>query len=391
MPELSSKQSITLSSEASFSRGSQAPLISKSTSPNFSKSNSQLFLLFTYRGEDDRNQDMISYFQIVDTLQISFNGNKNQKMGIQKEQEDAFLKISGRLKDKEDDEGRTEAIGAGVTQELINIFEKRDLTTISSIYVEAFLNFLIPYHEDLRNTIYLENQSYLGLFRLLNHKIIEVVRLAIRSIGSLFLCGLLGIKNTEPNLHFEIIESFSGDKKLFTPFKKAKDKQTKDDSSICIGILFHAKEIPEKNTRLAIIIHLISIVNDPNKWVKESSIEAISYLALNQKNFKQIMNDIDIKAITKDLMTECNGSEKQNKQLQIVDSLLTIFETRDLNRITLPYVDVILKLSESNDETVKLLYSKKLCPQLLRLLDHTINEVIRYSITSIANIINLGT
>ncbi|KAA6395758.1 MAG: hypothetical protein EZS28_008713 [Streblomastix strix] len=104
------------------------------------------------------------------------------------------------------------------------------------------------------------------------------------------------------------------------------------------------------------------------------------------------MNGIDIKAITKDLMTEYNGSEMQNQQLQkIVNSLLTIFETRDLNRITLPYVDVILKLSESNDETVKLLYSKKLYPQPLSLLDHTVNEVIRYSITSIANIINLGT
>ncbi|KAA6391478.1 MAG: hypothetical protein EZS28_012998 [Streblomastix strix] len=76
---------------------------------------------------------------------------------------------------------------------------------------------------------------------------------------------------------------------------------------------------------------------------------------------------------------------------KIVNSHLTIFETRDLNRITLPDVYVILKLSESYDETVKLLYSKKLYPQLLRFLDHTVNEVIRYSITSIANIINLGT
>ncbi|KAA6391477.1 MAG: hypothetical protein EZS28_012997 [Streblomastix strix] len=237
-------------------------------------------------------------------------------MRIQKEREDALLKITGRLKDKEDDEGRTEAICAEVTQELINIFEKLDLTTISSIYIDAFVIILIQYPLDLLNTIYQKNQSYLGLFRLLNHKSNEVVHLAFISIGSLFLCGLLGIKNTEPNFYFEIIESFSEDKQLFTLFKKAKDKQIKDDSSICIGILYNTKEIPEKHTRQAVIIHFISIFKDPDKWVKESSIDAISYLALSQENFKEIMNGIDIKAITKDLMTEYNGSEKQNKQLQ---------------------------------------------------------------------------
>ncbi|KAA6400352.1 MAG: hypothetical protein EZS28_004121 [Streblomastix strix] len=142
-------------------------------------------------------------------------------MRILKEQKDVLLKITGRLKDKEDDEGKTEAIGAGITKELINIFEKRNLITISSIYVDAFLIILIPYPQDLINTIYQKNQLYLGLFRLPNHKSNEVVHLAFRSIGSLFLCGLLGIKNTEPNLHFEIIESFSGDKKLFTLFKNA--------------------------------------------------------------------------------------------------------------------------------------------------------------------------
>ncbi|KAA6400353.1 MAG: hypothetical protein EZS28_004122 [Streblomastix strix] len=76
------------------------------------------------------------------------------------------------------------------------------------------------------------------------------------------------------------------------------------------------KKYQKKNTRQAVIIHLISNDNDPDKWVKESSIEAISYLALNQENFKEIMNDIDIKAITKDLMTKYNGSDKQNHQLQ---------------------------------------------------------------------------
>ncbi|KAA6363671.1 MAG: hypothetical protein EZS28_040802, partial [Streblomastix strix] len=164
--------------------------------------------------------EIINYRPIVAILKLHRKGNQEQKIQIQKQQEDALLKINDKFKDKEDDEGRNDAISAGVTQELVNIFEKRDLTTISPIYVDAFLNILIPFSLGNRNQVYIKKSPYPGLFRILEHNDIEVVRLSIRSIGSMLICGLIGVQGAEPNLHYESIDSFNGIKKLFSLFKK---------------------------------------------------------------------------------------------------------------------------------------------------------------------------
>ncbi|KAA6357999.1 MAG: hypothetical protein EZS28_046474 [Streblomastix strix] len=201
-----------------------------------------------------------------------------------KQQEIELLKIISKFKDKEDDEGRTNAINSGVTEELSNIFETRDLPSITHPYIYSFFCITFSYPWELRNQIYIKKNPYPGLFRLFDHQENEVVRLAIRSIASILLCGLLDIIDSEPNLHFESIESFNGINKLFSLFKKTKDKQTKDVSSICIGRLFHAKQIPDKNITQEVITHLKSIISDTDDWTKISSIKAIQYLARNEVN-----------------------------------------------------------------------------------------------------------
>ncbi|KAA6378574.1 MAG: hypothetical protein EZS28_025900, partial [Streblomastix strix] len=373
--------------------------------------------------EEQQSQEIdiiIDYKKLVEILKIPLKGNKEQKINIQKQQENELLKIICKFKNKEDNEGRTDVINSGLTEELSDIFESRDLSIITPPYIEAFLCVSFPYPWELRNQIYIKKNPYPGLFRLFDHQENEVVLLAIRSFGSILLCGLLNIQDSEPNIHFESIELLNRINKLFSLFKETKDKQTKDASSICIGRLFHAKEISDINIQKEVITHLKSIISDTDKCVKVSSIDAISYLALNQENYIEIMKGIDLKSIAEELRNPFRDSLEQKKEIQskqeekcnllnvilegrnddelrktiinsgIVDSLFFIFDTRDLSSITAPYVDVIQQLTLGSDEVRLLLYSKKPYPYLLRLLNHSDNEVLEQTINSINNILLAG-
>ncbi|KAA6401905.1 MAG: hypothetical protein EZS28_002572, partial [Streblomastix strix] len=374
--------------------------------------------------EEQKSQEpqlIIDYKQIVAILKIPIKGSKEQKIHFQKQQESECVKITNRLKDKDDDEGRNDAITAGVTEELSNIFGIHELSTITQPFVEAFLSVTFPFSWEKRNQIYIKKSPYPGLFRILEHKDIEVVRLAIRSIGSMLICGLIGVQGAEPNLHYESIDSFNGIKKLFSLFKKTKDKQTKDVSSICIGILFHAKEILDKNIRQEVISHLKSIVNDPDKWTKESSIGAISYLALNQENYNEIMKGLNFKAISSLIGKHyVSSAEQRQKILQqqyeksnllcgmlqgrkdnelrqqlinsgLVESLFYIFLTRDLESISITFPNLFFNLLvPSSDEIVLQIYSKKPYLHLIRLTTHFDNEIVLLALYSIQNILLSG-
>ncbi|KAA6355404.1 MAG: hypothetical protein EZS28_049069, partial [Streblomastix strix] len=306
-------------------------------------------------------------------------------------------------------------------QVLSNIFETRDLSTITPPFIEAFQCVTSQCSLELINLIYIKKNPYPGLFRLLEHIQFEIVLLAIRSIGSMLLCGLNGFKDSEPNLHFESIESINGIKKFFSLFKKTKDKQLKDKLSICIGILFHAKEISDINIQKEVISHLKSIIDDSDELTRDSSILAIACLARNQENRAEIMKGINMKSIVEKLRKPYEGTLEQKKEIQnkqegkcnllnmildvrndddlrktiinsgIVDSLFFIFDTRDLSSITFPYISVIQQLSaDCSDEVKLLLYSKKPYPYLLRLLNHSDNEVLEQTINSIHNILLAG-
>ncbi|KAA6378573.1 MAG: hypothetical protein EZS28_025899 [Streblomastix strix] len=249
-----------------------------------SSSISQPIQLIPQIKEEQQSQEIdiiIFYKKVVEILKIPIKGNKEQKINIQKQQENELLKIVSKFKDNEIDEQRMPAIEAGVTEELSKIFENRDLSTITPPFVESFqwIVYVLP---EIKILIYSRKNPYPGLFRLLEHKDNEVVYHSLHSIASMLYLGTDEIKDSEQNLHFESIESFNGINKLFSLFKKTKDKQTKDASSICIGRLFHAQEIPDINMKQEVISHLKSIINDADKWVRESSIDAIVYLGRNQ-------------------------------------------------------------------------------------------------------------
>ncbi|KAA6364430.1 MAG: hypothetical protein EZS28_040043, partial [Streblomastix strix] len=235
--------------------------------------------------------------KILEVLKLPLDGSEQHNKRTIQLQVSECLNITNRLKDKDDSEQRNEIVNSGITQQLSTIFEKRDLSTISQSFVQAYLCITFPYPWELRNQIYLKKNPYPGLFRLLDHDDIEVVHLAIRSIASLLVCGLNGILNTEVNQHFEAVVACDGINKTFSLFKQTKYPHIKHTSAICIGRLFHSKEIIDKVIKQEVIQHLQSIVNDSDKWTRESAKDALSYLAQNSENRQEIMKSINLKSI----------------------------------------------------------------------------------------------
>ncbi|KAA6388189.1 MAG: hypothetical protein EZS28_016284 [Streblomastix strix] len=78
--------------------------------------------------------------------------------------------------------------------------------------------------------------------------------------------------------------------------------------------------------------------------------------------------------------------------IEVADSLLFVFETRDLQTITKPISDSIFQLTvPCSDELKLILHDLKPYPNLLRLLNHQDSKVFKDTILSISNILHAGT
>ncbi|KAA6376357.1 MAG: hypothetical protein EZS28_028115 [Streblomastix strix] len=75
----------------------------------------------------------------------------------------------------------------------------------------------------------------------------------------------------------------------------------------------------------------------------------------------------------------------------IVDSLLKILSTWELDNITQPYIDALTSFTyPSNFEIIQQLIQKKSLPTLLRLFEHEDENIIKRAINAIDNIIYYG-
>ncbi|KAA6352981.1 MAG: hypothetical protein EZS28_051492, partial [Streblomastix strix] len=226
---------------------------------------------------------------------------------------------------------------------------------------------------------------------------------------------------SDPHPHYESLQQCDGIKKIFALFQKNGSKYSRDRSALCIGYLFKARFIADPIMRQEIINHLKSLLNDSNARVKGRAKDALKYLAQNDTNRSEILNEQEFKRIEQELKQPIEGTQEQQKNITqrqetdllllsstiedrndnelkkriipsgIVESLLAIFINRDLNSITRTYSLAFFYLTNpSSDEVIHLLLEKKPYTGLIHLVEHTDDLVASDAIASIINILQTG-
>ncbi|KAA6387839.1 MAG: hypothetical protein EZS28_016632, partial [Streblomastix strix] len=353
--------------------------------------------------------EAIDYAKVIEILKIPFVGSEIEKKSILNEQENVCQQLIAKFKDIDDDEEREISIEAGVTEELTIIIESRDLTTITATIIEALEYLTYPASYEIRQLLFEKKNPYPGLLRLLDHKNSDVVLRAITTIGSILNGGIGSTNDEEQNPHFQSVEECGGIQKLFSLFLTTSIKIIKDRAAVSFGRLFKACAIADKEMQQSIISHLKSITSDADEWARSNSILTINFLAQNEDNYTEIMKGFDPLTVIQDLRLPIAGNEEERKQIQhkknldcvllqliiykveddntilenlieagIIEALLYLFETQDLNMISSASVkifDKIQSLAETLIEQLK--KEKKYYPSILRLLRSSDLEVLQ--------------
>ncbi|KAA6357314.1 MAG: hypothetical protein EZS28_047159, partial [Streblomastix strix] len=209
-------------------------------------------------------------------------GTQEQIQSIIEMQEMDCKLLSQQLEDRYDDEFRGNIIDSGVAEGLQFIFENRELNLISRPLSYVFFDLTSPASDKIRLQLY-EIQPFLGLIRLLEHSDILVVVDAIHSLFNILASGAETAPRTEPHPQFDDLSSWNGIEKIFQLFRRNLDKNSKNISSFCIGIIFRAKEFADQTMGLEIISHLKSLLSDQDVLIKETAKFALKDLAQNEE------------------------------------------------------------------------------------------------------------
>ncbi|KAA6384417.1 MAG: putative NEK/NEK2 protein kinase, partial [Streblomastix strix] len=358
--------------------------------------------------------------RIEQDLKQPIEGTQEQQKNSTQRQETDLLLLSSVLEDREDDELRKRIISSGIIESLLIIFTTRDLNSITQTYSCAFIYLTHPSSVEIK-LLLLQKKPYPGLFRLIEHTNLNVASDAIISIFNIQLSGSNTTPESDPHPHYESLQESDGIMKIFALFQKNKSKYSRNRSALCIGFLFRAREITDPIMRQEIINHLNSLLSVSDAWVKENAKVALKYLAQNEANRSEILNETVLKKIEQDLKQPIEGTQEQRKSIHqrqetallllssvlegrndndlrkriissgIVESLLLIFITRDINSITRTYLLAFFDLTTpSSDEIRLLIYNKKPFPGLIRLLEHTDYLIASDAIISILFILNSG-
>ncbi|KAA6395534.1 MAG: putative AGC family protein kinase [Streblomastix strix] len=161
--------------------------------------------------------------------------------------------------------------------------QQKELSQITLGYSDAFCDLTAPSSDEVKQQIYNKN-PYPALVRLLEHSNVEIVKSIIVSINNILLGGTKTTPDTQPHPHFNSFQACDGIQQIYSLFQQNRDKETKDRAAICIGILFRAKEIKDKQMGKDIIGHLKTLVTDSDDWMKNESKWELRGLAQNAVN-----------------------------------------------------------------------------------------------------------
>ncbi|KAA6398514.1 MAG: hypothetical protein EZS28_005964 [Streblomastix strix] len=326
---------------------------------------------------------------IARDLQKPFEGNENQKLEIIKKQERGLQIVNSMVSTRSDEEFMKCVMNSGVVEDLLNIFQLRQIEMITKLSIGVFSQFSLT--KDTIKQLLVDKQPFPGLCRLLSHPEVFFSTKAVVIIFNIINAEQYSYDNTQTHPLFEALNSCDG------------------------------REIDNLNMRDEIIQHITDMFNADDKWSKTVSFFAFQGLIKNEVNRSEFLKGDLLRTIVKDLQSPIEGTEEEQKatikrqgrgcqiiyqllddrqddsmrwqmiDIGIVDALLNIFEHRALDEITLVVFLALFVFVWPYSITIsQYLIEKKTFPILIRLFDCLDENVVSESVNTINNILQAG-
>ncbi|KAA6390123.1 MAG: hypothetical protein EZS28_014349 [Streblomastix strix] len=228
----------------------------------------------------------------LEEIKPFWQSQADKEMKLQRQIHVCQLVIDMFENNDKDIEGRRRCINAGIPTALAQLYEKQDDIFIKQQHIDAFF-YIGVYEVNIIGQLLFSKYLFGGLLRILQHPDNSITFRGIQCIFNIIVAGS-NINLSPQVLHpyFDSIGGHSGIKRLYEFFNKWNQYEcSKNTASICIGNLCRARMIEDETIRKNIIAHLKKIINDTDKWTRDSSRFALQYLASNSVNKAEITKD----------------------------------------------------------------------------------------------------
>ncbi|KAA6381355.1 MAG: hypothetical protein EZS28_023117 [Streblomastix strix] len=238
-----------------------------------------------FLSECSENQNTIFTIINGDLLQ-NIQGSDEEKLLIQKLQDNEFKFLEKLLKDRKDPSLRKNAINSGIIEALHYIFTTRDMDEITYPHFLAFFQFTWPYSAEM-SKILVDKKSFDFLLRLLDHKNLNIINESLNAMVNIIYGGTLGLDESQVHPYYEDLTQAGGIEKIYSLFKRNLSRHSQNSAAICLGIAFKSRIITDENMKLEIITHLKSISYRSDDEVNL----ALRCLAQNLDNHVEIVKE----------------------------------------------------------------------------------------------------
>ncbi|KAA6382312.1 MAG: hypothetical protein EZS28_022161 [Streblomastix strix] len=241
--------------------------------------------------EDDYEQDLIEKIEKAESHEqiIAIQLEKIEKQ-INEDQLNLKLickQTSDFLLGKE--EQQKLALEAGVVDVLIRILSSAPLEKVELVHLRALAVFTSSSDEIINK--FVQKKPYPLLFRLLQSSFAEVVNKALKTIYKILLSGNNSTQSSSIHPHFETVAQAGGIDSLIEVYEDENNgDQYRNIASMCLAMVYRRQEIKDAKKKRIIILHLIPLLRDPDKWTRQAALKVLNGLALNSANLSFIRN-----------------------------------------------------------------------------------------------------
>ncbi|KAA6382614.1 MAG: hypothetical protein EZS28_021858, partial [Streblomastix strix] len=176
--------------------------------------------------------------------------------------------IAYYIGNKNNNDGRKQAIEAGTVDALLRLLCTQPLERISLSHIYAFFIFTNSSSDEIGEMLYNRN-PYISLIHLFDHQDFFIINRAAISMFNLLNNGSRTRLSTATYPHYQYMIACYKIQKLFRLIKQYSNKDIKISTSLFIGLLFIAKRIRDQSMKRKILSYLKMFMNEEEYKVKK--------------------------------------------------------------------------------------------------------------------------